>query len=236
MQFERIASPSLKDLFVQQLERMILSGELEVGDRIPAERDLAEQMGVSRTVINAGIADMASKGFLEIRPRKGVFVADYRRTGSLSTLVSIMDFNGGLLPRREIKSLLELRMALEVLCLHEVVPTITDDGIVVLQQRLDDLMAATTPSEAAEGRFAFGHELDCLSGNTVLPLLSHSFKKPIVSLWSEYARRYGVQLLKEHCAKRFDFVKARDVEGAISWTKRCLQEAIDGDRQLYGER
>ena len=76
MKFERIASPSLKDLFVQQLERMILSGELAVGDQIPPERDLAEQMGVSRTVINAGIADMASKGFLEIRPRKGVFVAD----------------------------------------------------------------------------------------------------------------------------------------------------------------
>lgn len=236
MQFERIASPSLKDLFVQQLERMILSGELEVGDRIPAERDLAEQMGVSRTVINAGIADMASKGFLEIRPRKGVFVADYRRTGSLSTLVSIMDFNGGLLPRREIKSLLELRMALEVLCLHEVVPVVTEEGIAVLQQRLDDLMMAATPSEAAEGRFAFGHELDCLSGNTVLPLLSHSFKKPIVSLWTEYARRYGVQLLKEHCAKRFEYIKERDAEGAIAWTKQCLQEAIDGDRQLYGER
>ena len=151
MQFERIASPSLKDLFVQQLERMILSGELAVGDQIPAERDLAEQMGVSRTVINAGIADMASKGFLEIRPRKGVFVADYRRTGSLSTLVSIMDFNGGLLPRREIKSLLELRMALEVLCLHEAVPAMTADGLAVLQRRLDNLMDAATPAEAARG-------------------------------------------------------------------------------------
>lgn len=236
MQFERITSPSLKDLFVQQLERMILSGELAVGDQIPAERDLAEQMGVSRTVINAGIADMASKGFLEIRPRKGVFVADYRRTGSLSTLVSIMDFNGGLLPRREIKSLLELRMALEVLCLHEAIPAMTADGLAVLQRRLDNLMDAATPAEAAEGRFAFGHELDCLSGNTVLPLLSHSFKKPIVSLWTEYGRRYGIQLLKDHCVKRFDYIKAGDVEGAVAWTKQCLQEAIEGDRQLYGER
>lgn len=236
MQFERITSPSLKELFVGQLERMILSGELEVGAQIPAERDLAEQMGVSRTVINAGIADMASKGFLEIRPRKGVFVADYRRTGSLSTLASIMEYNGGLLPRREIKSLLELRMALEVLCLRDAVPAMTDEGIAVLRERLDELMAATTVAEAAEGRFAFGHELDCLSGNAILPLLSHSFKKPIVSLWTEYGRRYGVQLLKDHCAKRFDYIAAGDVEGAVAWTKQCLQEAIDGERPLYGNR
>lgn len=40
MKFERIASPSLKDLFVQQLERMILSGELAVGDQIPPELSL----------------------------------------------------------------------------------------------------------------------------------------------------------------------------------------------------
>ena len=227
MKFERIASPSLKDLFVQQLERMILSGELAVGDQIPPERDL---------VINAGVADMASKGFLEIRPRKGVFVADYRRSGSLATLVSIMDYNGGLLPRREIKSLLELRMALEVLCLRGAIPAMTEEGLAVLQQRLDELMAATTPSEAAEGRFAFGHELDCLSGNAILPLLGHSFKKPIVALWAEYGRRYGVQSLKDRCAKRFEYIEAGDVEGAVAWTKQCLQEAIEGDHQLYGDR
>ena len=43
MHFERITSPSLKELFVSQLERMILSGELEVGTQIPAERDLASR-------------------------------------------------------------------------------------------------------------------------------------------------------------------------------------------------
>ena len=165
-----------------------------------------------------------------------MFVADYRRSGSLATLVSIMDYNGGLLPRREIKSLLELRMALEVLCLRGAIPAMTEEGLAVLQQRLDELMAATTPSEAAEGRFAFGHELDCLSGNAILPLLGHSFKKPIVALWAEYGRRYGVQSLKDRCAKRFEYIEAGDVEGAVAWTKQCLQEAIEGDHQLYGDR
>ncbi|MEC4271717.1 GntR family transcriptional regulator [Adlercreutzia sp. R25] len=234
MQFEPIKSPSLKDLFVSQLEGMILSGELAVGQKLPPERDLAEQMGVSRTVINTGIAELASKGFIEIRPRKGVFVADYRRTGSISTLISIMNFNGGQLPRREIHSLLELRLALEILCLHEAIPVMTEEGLATLRECLDRLMACQTPAETAEGRFEFGHELDCLSGNTILPLLSHSFKRPIVSLWTEYGKRYGIELLKDHCLKRFEYIEAGDIEGAVAWTKTCLLETIDGNRPLYG--
>ena len=35
MGFQKISSPSLTDLFVQQIENMILSGELAVGEQLP---------------------------------------------------------------------------------------------------------------------------------------------------------------------------------------------------------
>ena len=76
MQFEKLCAPSLKELFIQQLETMILSGKLPVGEKLPAERELSETMQVSRAVINAGIAELARKGFLTIKPRVGTFVAD----------------------------------------------------------------------------------------------------------------------------------------------------------------
>ena len=44
MEFEKLSAPSLKDLFIQQLQRMILSGELAVGTLLPPERELAQQM------------------------------------------------------------------------------------------------------------------------------------------------------------------------------------------------
>ena len=64
---------------------MILSGELRVGERLPAARDLCVKMDVSRPVISAGLVELEKMGFVEIQPRQGVFVSDYRRRGTMRT-------------------------------------------------------------------------------------------------------------------------------------------------------
>ena len=95
MEFTKLSSPSLKDLFIKEIENLILSGKLSIGDKLPSERELAEQMGVSRIVINSGLNELAKAGFIEQKPRIGAYVADYRRTGTVETLLSILRFNGG---------------------------------------------------------------------------------------------------------------------------------------------
>ena len=64
MEFKKIASPSLKELFIEQLEHMILSGSLSIGEKLPSERQLAETMQVSRGVVNSGLAELEKKGHL----------------------------------------------------------------------------------------------------------------------------------------------------------------------------
>ena len=56
MEFERLYAPSLKELFIAQLQGMILSGELPMGAKLPSERELCDKMRVSRAVVNGGIA------------------------------------------------------------------------------------------------------------------------------------------------------------------------------------
>ena len=90
MQFQKISTPSLKDLFVKELENKILSGELKVGDKLPSERELASSMQVSRAVVNAGIAELEQKGFLIIKPRIGTFVENFYKNGTLETFSSIV--------------------------------------------------------------------------------------------------------------------------------------------------
>lgn len=91
---------------------MILSGKLKTGEKLPPERQLAEEMQVSRAVVNGGIADLQRMGFLIVKPRSGTYVADYRRTGTIETLLSIMKYNGGSLRNEEIRSIFEVRIAL----------------------------------------------------------------------------------------------------------------------------
>lgn len=63
-------SKSLKAGFVEIMEAKIFSGELKPGDRLPPERELALQLGISRGSVNQGILDMARMGFLRIVPRR----------------------------------------------------------------------------------------------------------------------------------------------------------------------
>lgn len=94
MKFGEIVAPSMKELFIQRIEDFILSGELRPGDRLPSERELADEMKISKTVVHEGIRELVRCGFLDVVPRRGVTVADYSNSGNLNTLLAIMKRNG----------------------------------------------------------------------------------------------------------------------------------------------
>lgn len=48
MAFREIVAPTLRELFVTQIIEMIFSGELHIGEKLPSERELSEQMHISR--------------------------------------------------------------------------------------------------------------------------------------------------------------------------------------------
>ena len=71
--FERqTLSKQLMNAIISSIE----SGELATGEKLPPERQLAEMMQVSRSVVNGGIGELEKKGFLIIKPRSGTYVAD----------------------------------------------------------------------------------------------------------------------------------------------------------------
>ena len=53
----------------------ILSQRLQVGDRLPSERELGEQFGVSRTVVREAVRALVAKGVIEVRSGSGLRVA-----------------------------------------------------------------------------------------------------------------------------------------------------------------
>lgn len=76
MPFTKINSEKLSAAVIQQIELLILRGILRPGDRLPAERSLADQLGVSRPSLRNAIAELSDKGLLISKANSGVFVAD----------------------------------------------------------------------------------------------------------------------------------------------------------------
>ena len=115
MSGDKKSSLSVRQTFVQEIERQILSEELKPGDRLPTSRELCSKMGVSLTIVNAGVAELANKGFVEVKPRHGVYVTDYRISGNPAMLSAILEYNGGRLNAHDVRSFCETRLAMDPL-------------------------------------------------------------------------------------------------------------------------
>lgn len=227
MEFSKITNVSLTDLFVQQVENMILSGSIRVGERLPPARELSVQMGVSRPVISAGLTELEKLGFVEIRPRQGAFVSDYRRKGTVETLVAIMRYNGGTMRNNEVTSLLQVRWALERLCVELVVQICPREELTGLAPLLESIAAAPSPERCAEAVFTFHHELAVFSGNMLLPLLYHSFKPESVHLWTISCRRTGCEALCGVKKRLYQALLDRDLEQAQLITDQSIEAGMD---------
>ena len=74
--FEQVTrEPRLSDKVADMMLETILSRRLQVGDRLPSERELGEQFGVSRTVVREAVRALVAKGVIEVRSGSGLRVA-----------------------------------------------------------------------------------------------------------------------------------------------------------------
>jgi GntR family transcriptional regulator, transcriptional repressor for pyruvate dehydrogenase complex len=66
---------SLADRATEQIQSLIVQRHLSPGDQLPSERELGEELGVSRTVVRAALRALSAKGLLEVRAGAGTFVS-----------------------------------------------------------------------------------------------------------------------------------------------------------------
>jgi len=81
----------LSDTVARQLEQRILQGALKVGDRLPAERELSIELGVSRPCLREAIQKLASKGLLYSRHGGGTYVADQLKDALASPWAQMLE-------------------------------------------------------------------------------------------------------------------------------------------------
>jgi len=85
---EGVQTALLSDLAAEQILGLIHSGQLPAGSRLPAERDLAQQLGVSRTALREALRIVEATGVLEARVGRGRFVTSRPRSNSNSAVMA----------------------------------------------------------------------------------------------------------------------------------------------------
>jgi GntR family transcriptional repressor for pyruvate dehydrogenase complex len=74
--YKVVRTSRLYEQIVQQIEDSILKGTLKAGDQLPAERDLAQRFGVSRTAVREAVKALREKGLVEAYTGRGTFITD----------------------------------------------------------------------------------------------------------------------------------------------------------------
>jgi len=225
-----LQSPSLKDVFIERFEELILSGQLKIGEKLPPERELALRLGVSRPVVHKGLVDLEAKGLVTLMPRVGAVVNDYRREGSLALLTSLVTYQKGRLEPDLQTSLLDVRRLFEVETARLAALNREDAHVSVLQQIVEKEMRARSQDVAriAAFDFRFHHLLSIASGNRIYPLLINSFKQVYLNLAMQFFEDPAVvQTVHAFHRKMLQAIENRDDAAAVSVMQRLLTHGAD---------
>ncbi|HEY1113895.1 MAG TPA: FCD domain-containing protein [Chitinophagaceae bacterium] len=147
--FNSIDTSSLVDKVEANLVQLLQERKLKVGDSIPKEVELAESLGVSRTVIREALMRLRMMGLIDSKKKKGSVITSPDIFGTLSK-----SMNPHVLDQDTLKEIFELRLVLEIGMADFIMERVTREDIEELK-----LIVAEEPEFSEKLSFQIEHEI-----------------------------------------------------------------------------
>lgn len=147
--FKTIDTRSLVDKVENNLVELLQQRKLKVGDSIPKELELAENLGVSRTVIREALLRLRLMGLIESKKKRGAVITSPDLFGILGK-----SMNPHVLDQETLKEIFEIRLVLEIGMADFIFQRITKENIEELKQ-----IVANEPPVAQNHLFNVEHEI-----------------------------------------------------------------------------
>ena len=144
-----IDTSSLVDKVEKNLVEILQQKNLKVGDTIPKEIDLAETLGVSRTVIREALLRLRMMGLIESKKKKGSVITSPDLFGIMSK-----SMNPHILDQETLKEIFEIRLVLEIGMADFLFQRVTKEDIDELKQ-----IVSKEPPVTDHHLFNIGHEV-----------------------------------------------------------------------------
>jgi len=159
-----------------RLSEEILSGRYEPGEKLPTQRKLAAELGVTMTALREALKRLEQLGLVEVRHGDAMRVTDWRAHGGLDVIAHVLFAAGGL-DQGALRDVMEARR----LMLAEAAALAAERREDVVATRLRELatrMGEGPDAEAAQALdWAFFHDLVEAAGNVVLLLVMNSIRE-----------------------------------------------------------
>lgn len=230
MVFNRIKPISMTDMFINELKRMILSGELKPGTKLPPEREIAKDMGVSLAVVNAGIIKLTELHFLKVKPRKGVYVDDYLKSGSINTLMEIITFYDDPIDADMLELTLHIRTSIEQTIYRKICENHAGETITVLENCNRQIEAEEDPENKADLCYEFVHTAALCCGNQLYAMFVQTFKDTYV-FFVKYSIDNGFFTAEDFCDQHNNLIDALK-----SGDRDAVAAVVEKNVTVWGEK
>lgn len=198
-----------------RVREMLENGELQVGDRLPPERELSRQLSVSRAALREALRTLENAGLLELRPGKlgGAFVADARPQAISENMSDLLRLGG-----ISLAHLTEARAWIEEVVVRVACERAEEADFTALEHNVrlaEDLFAEGRMMDKLDANIEFHNVLAAATKNPVLVMMTQTLGHVMRS----FARRLGAETTRSVIRSRSHFIellRSRDADAAVA--------------------
>ncbi len=195
--FNELNQETKGDKIIIQIRKLISSGQLKPGDRLPPERKLAEKLGVGRTAVRDAIQKLEFYGILKTLPQSGTVVAGIGLTALEGLITDVLRIE-----KSDFVDLVETRVLLEKNIAWLAAERRTEEDITAMQRALDAYALKVKNKEnGVEEDLMFHLKIVEASKNAVLKSLMLIITPDVVKSFIDYKvcdSTTELKALKEH--------------------------------------
>ena len=216
--FKKINTTSASEQALQQLINAIKSGEYQIGDRLPSERQLADMMGISRNTLREAIQILAFLNVLEMQHGAGTFVRSIEIDGAMAIKAAEI-----LATDDSYFHALETRVLIEPVIASLAAERAEEADIALMERGLEEIKLRTEAMKSWGGAAMRFHLAIARSAKN--PILEHAIITPL-AIWynnnPDWLDLISQKLLTEprliqaydKCLDVFEAIRDRDSERA----------------------
>jgi GntR family transcriptional repressor for pyruvate dehydrogenase complex len=209
--FNSVKRTKISEDIAGQIKRLIVDGKLKPGDRLPPERELIKQLGVSRPSLREALNSLVTMGFLEVRQAKRTFVKSITSKlieDPLSLLIKA--------DTQKIFDLIEVRKAIETWAAYHAAQKASEEDVEQLAIIINEMKKAFEEGRTWEKEDADFHlAIAKATHNTIhMHIMSGIYDLLKESMAKIFIDRKKVRKLMNHHLQIFHAIKSRSPDKA----------------------
>ncbi|MEA4988602.1 MAG: FadR/GntR family transcriptional regulator [Anaerovorax sp.] len=216
--FMAIENKKISQIVIEQIQEMIMRGELKDGDQLPPERIMTEQFQIGRPALREALKALEVLGLVERRHGLGNYIVNNVESNFFKPLSLSFKLSNG-----NVQEILQLRYLIETFTVREAAKLATFDDISFLNQKQKEMMEAETPDEKSQCDKDIHFKIARICNNSLIlatfenaSYLLENFIDQAVHL-SYFAEEDSVERIYEEHKNIIDAIEKKDADLAVSF-------------------